>query len=109
MPGRPGDVGAMLISQLETLAGPDIRILLKKEKPWASITFSGTRHYLIIDATGNGGVQSMNRFIKRLPDQVFDLPDHFIADLLIRDPAPGDQEVMLEILTIIDPVARPES
>lgn len=109
MPGKSGDVGAMLVGQLEMLAGPDVRILLKKEKSWASITFSGTRHYLIINAAGNGGAQSMNRLIKHLPKQAFDLPGHFVADLLIRDHEPDDQEIRVDILTIIDPVARPES
>jgi hypothetical protein len=99
----PQDVGEILILQIQGLTGPDIKIARKRERPWASITFSGTRHYIEISPASGRIEHAADQFIKKLPSHEFELPGHFVADLLVRDHAPQDSAIIVEVLTIHDP------
>ncbi len=98
------DVAELLIEQLNELLGTACAVTLKREKPWASITFSGTRHYLEIQMVGGADQNAISKRVCALPDHEFALPGYFVADLLIRERDKGSPEIQLEILTIVDPV-----
>lgn len=105
------DAGYAVADQIATLAGPGLAVALKREKPWASVTFSGTRHYIEIRAD-DGQSEQISRAIlgilaRDLPDHEFDLPSRFVADLLVRDDQSSAACLVIEILTIIDPVCDP--
>ena len=91
------DVGALLIDQIGVMMGPDYAVTMARERPWASITFSGTRHSIVV-----GGLPS---FAEKLAEQEFILPGHFVADLLVAGRNAQDGSIKIEILTIIDPLA----
>lgn len=83
---------------LRHLAPAELRTA--RERPWASITFSGARHWLAIlvrDADAEHLATS-------LAEAEFDLPGAFVADIAVtaRLPDPGGCVLMIEALTVID-------
>jgi len=110
---RRMDPGSQLLTQIQMLAGEDIVILPLKERPWASITFAGTRHYLEILCTGSAAAEKVEKLSRILPDHDFDLGRYFVADLVItqvKKPKDVDEAFRLsvEALTIADPVSGKE-
>ena len=96
------DIGDLLIAQLMALFSPDANIRLNGEKPWASITFSGTRYGFEVKLpSGCPDAQ-----LQSLPDHEFDLPGHFVADVLIHERRHDAAFTLIEILTIADPVSE---
>ncbi|MGQ7829558.1 hypothetical protein [Altererythrobacter sp. Z27] len=53
------------------------------ETPWASITFAGSRHELMLDFAGPEAVAAGERFIAALPDHEFAIPGQLVADATI--------------------------
>ena len=60
-------------------------VLSHEEKPWASITFSGTRHEVMLDFDGREAVEVGEEFIAALPDHEFTLPGQLVADATVRE------------------------
>lgn len=99
------DVGSNLVEQIKILIGQHQQVVMTRERPWASITFSGTRHTIeIIPTTG-----SRDAFAASLGDWLanheFELPGHFVADVLVHAAEQKARSFTLEILTIDDPLA----
>lgn len=118
MPSRShskGESNGKLVNQLTTqlhdLTGPNCTILLKRERPWASITFSGTRHLFEIDCAAGDAERIRQKLEESLPEHEFDLTGYFVADALVEaapDHAGPDEQlqtVCIDILTITDPVS----
>lgn len=55
------------------------------ETPWSSITFSGTRHELVIEFAGVDEVEAGERLIHQLPEHEFRIPGHLVADASVRE------------------------
>ncbi|WP_423142639.1 hypothetical protein ACOYW6_04635 [Parablastomonas sp. CN1-191] len=53
------------------------------ERPWASVTFSGTRHTLTFAFSGTDGIAAGERFIAALPEHEFALPRQLVADAAV--------------------------
>lgn len=68
---------------LLALAEAQGQILSHRETPWASITFSGTRHELVFEFTGIAAGKAGERFIAALPDHEFAIPGQLVADATI--------------------------
>ena len=94
---RRTDVGSLLLEQISALVGPAHDVKMIRQRPWASITFSGTRHYVTIRQAEQESATLPPSFAEQLSEHEFDLPGHFVADMLF-------DEMTIEILTIIDPV-----
>ena len=58
-------------------------LLAHDEKAWASITFSGTRHEVVLEFCGPEAVAGGEELIERLPDHEFALPGQLVADATI--------------------------
>lgn len=58
-------------------------LLSHEEKAWASITFSGTRHEVVLEFCGPDAVAAGEELIERLPDHEFTLPAQLVADATI--------------------------
>ena len=69
---------------LIALAEAQPTILTHEEKAWASITFSGTRHELLLDFDGPEAVAAGERFIAALPDHEFALAGQLVADASVQ-------------------------
>ncbi|MFN3863407.1 MAG: hypothetical protein ACK4RT_03900 [Erythrobacter sp.] len=68
---------------LAALAGGHGTVLAHEETAWASITFSGTRHELVLEFCGAEAVAGGEELIARLPDHEFALPGQLVADATI--------------------------
>lgn len=96
-----------LLSAVLQLAGGKAELLRHAERPWASATFSGSRHTIALSFTGEDAVADGEAFIAALPDHEFTLPRHIVADAAISavehglDPAPH-MTVEVELLLLED-------
>lgn len=62
------------------LAQGKASLLMHEEKAWASITFAGARHELMLDFDGRDAVAAGEDFIAALPDHEFAIPGQLVAD-----------------------------
>ncbi len=62
------------------LTGGNGTVLEHTEKAWASITFAGTRHEVVLEFCGAEAVAAGEELIERLPDHEFTLPGQLVAD-----------------------------
>jgi len=68
---------------LMTLTGGAGTLITHEEKAWASITFSGTRHEVVLEFSGADAVVGGEELIARLPDHEFAIPGQLVADATI--------------------------
>jgi hypothetical protein len=68
---------------LMSLSGGAGTLLTHDEKAWASITFSGTRHEVVLEFCGAEAVVGGEELIERLPDHEFLIPGQLVADATI--------------------------
>lgn len=73
-----------LLSELAALGGPHVEFLRHNERPWSSVTFSGSRHRVAMAFTGSEAVSDGERLIAALPDHEFAIPGQLVADATIR-------------------------
>ena len=99
---RRRDPGSLLSSQIESLAGDRASVTLKRERPWASITFAGTRHSLAVNWAAGTDPATVENLAEALPAHEFSIPGHFVADILVTEQS--KTRLLVEALSIIDPV-----
>jgi len=96
-----------LLSAVLQLAGGKVELLRHAEQPWASATFSGSRHTIALSFTGEDAIAAGEAFLEALPDHEFSLPRHIVADAAVSevehilDPAPK-LTVEVELLLLED-------
>nr|WP_137677937.1 hypothetical protein [Parerythrobacter lutipelagi] len=74
-------------------------IISHSEKPWASITFAGSRHRLRIAFTGPEDVEAGEELVAELPEHEFALGGQLVADATIT----GVEHTMLpEPMLVVD-------
>ena len=74
-------------------------------RPWASITFAGERHALVLCLPGPGAQAAVDAFLDGLADREFALRGQIVADIEatgIRRDEDGQIRLMIEALTIED-------
>ena len=69
---------------LQVLAGYQGQITAHRQQAWASITFSGARHTLILQFHGAGSIPAGETFIAALPDHEFSIPGQIVAEATIQ-------------------------
>lgn len=72
-----------LLSQVLQLAGNEAEFLRHAEKPWASATFSGARHTIVLAFEGLAASENGEVFIAALPEHEFSFPRYLVADAAI--------------------------
>jgi hypothetical protein len=70
-------------SALLVMSGGAGTVLSHEEKAWASITFSGTRHEVVMEFCGPEAVAAGEDLIEQLPDHEFSIPGQLVADATI--------------------------
>lgn len=82
----------------------EVRPLARAE--WASVTFTGARHRLLVLLDGEGAVGAAAEFLRDLPELDFAIAGHIVADLLLiaeeRRDGGAYAALELEALTIED-------
>lgn len=58
-------------------------LLSHEERAWASITFAGTRHELVLRFAGIEQVEAGELLIAQLPDHEFSIPGQLVADACV--------------------------
>ena len=96
-----------LLSALMGLAGGRAELIRHAERPWASVTFAGSRHTVLLAFTGSEAVEAGEAFIAALPDHEFTIPRQLVADAAVLTlehvllPEPRI-EVEIEVLLLED-------
>ena len=67
------------------LAQDRATILAHSEKSWASVTFAGARHRLVLVFEGARAIDAGELFIALLPEHEFDLPGQLVADATVTE------------------------
>ena len=72
-----------LLSAVMELAGKQAELLRHSESPWASVTFSGSRHAISLAFAGSETVSAGEAFIAALPEHEFAVPRQIVADAAV--------------------------
>lgn len=72
-----------LLDALLALSGGHAELLSHAERPWASATFSGSRHDVSLAFNGNEALDAADHFIEALPEHEFDIPGQLVADAAV--------------------------
>ena len=72
-----------LLGAVMDLAGGQAELLRHTEHPWASVTFSGSRHAMALAFTGDQAVEAGKAFIAALPDHEFTVARQIVADAAV--------------------------
>jgi hypothetical protein len=72
-----------LLSAVMQLAGGKAELLRHSEQPWASVTFSGSRHKIALAFTGSEAAEMGEEFIAALPEHEFEVPRQIVADAAV--------------------------
>lgn len=82
-PARPRSrrsTGERLEEALITLSGGLGKVTIHREMPWASVTFSGTRHRVTLCYTGQSEVEAGEFMLAEVEEHEFRIPGQLVAD-----------------------------
>lgn len=79
-PRPPRAPWTQLLNAVLRVAGRQAEMVSHGERPWASATFSGSRHSIVLTFTGAGAQAAGEAFIAALPEHEFTLPGQLVAD-----------------------------
>ncbi len=60
-------------------------IVAHNEKSWASVTFAGARHRLVLEFEDEEGIKAGEMFIALLPEHEFAIPGQIVADATVTE------------------------
>ena len=72
-----------LLSAVMRLAGGHAELLRHSENPWASVTFSGSRHTIALCFTGEAGLADGEAFIALLGEHEFDITRQVVIEAAV--------------------------
>lgn len=75
--------GHPLLSALMELAGRKADLVSHCERSWASATFSGTRHEVVLSFAGAAAIAAGEQFIADLPEHEFTISGSLVADAVV--------------------------
>jgi hypothetical protein len=100
---RPDAATALLRALGDRLAGAgaDYRVEELRCRSWASATFTGARHQLVLLVEGE---ESAERFLSGIEEAEFALPLHILADISVESKERSEDgvRIALEALTVED-------
>jgi hypothetical protein len=72
-----------LLAAVFELAENKAELLRHGERAWASVTFSGARHEIVLCFSGAAAVAAGEALIDALPDHEFAIPGQLVADATV--------------------------
>jgi hypothetical protein len=72
-----------LLSALMDMSRGQAELISHNERNWASVTFTGTRHTIVLAFTGAEAIGAGEDFTATLPDHEFAIPRQIVADASI--------------------------
>jgi len=88
-----------LLRAVTALAGQGAELLSHTEQPWASVTFAGTRHTIVLRYEGWEACDAAELLIAALPEHEFEIPRTLVADATV---ARLDQVVLPEPMMTVE-------
>lgn len=80
---RRHGAGQQLLDAVLALAGNHGSAISHKQRPWHSVTFSGTRHSFELVFSGEAAVLAGEALIELLPEHEFTIPGNLVADACV--------------------------
>jgi len=74
-----------LITQLLDRAGSDSSVIATSSRAWASATFLGARHVILLKLGGTGHAARADVLMETLPGMEFAIAGHIVADLCVDE------------------------
>lgn len=90
---------AQILAAVLRLAGGKAELLRHSERPWASVTFSGTRHAIALAFAGADALAAGEAFIAALPEHEFTIPRQLVADATVTS---VDHETLPEPRMVVE-------
>ncbi|WP_072379100.1 hypothetical protein [Novosphingobium sp. NDB2Meth1] len=75
--------GERLLRAVVALAGPHAELMQHSEAPWASVTFAGTRHTIVLHFQGWEACDAAEELMAALPEHEFTIPRTLVADAAV--------------------------
>lgn len=75
--------GERLLRAITALAGPHAELMEHREAPWASVTFAGTRHSIVLRYEGWEACDAAEELMAELPEHEFTIPRTLVADAAV--------------------------
>ncbi|GEN99897.1 hypothetical protein NSE01_17300 [Novosphingobium sediminis] len=72
-----------MLRALMALAGPHAELMEHSEAPWASVTFAGTRHSIVLHYQGWEACDAAEELMAALPEHEFTIPRTLVADAAV--------------------------
>ncbi len=72
-----------LLSALFELGQGQAELVRHSERNWASATFAGTRHNVVLAFSGTDAIAAGETLIAALPDHAFTVPGQLVADAAV--------------------------
>jgi hypothetical protein len=87
---------------LQLLPEAELRLILSDSTSWASATFAGARHLVLLERGADGAFTDCERnTIEALKDHEFDISRHLVADLAAEILIDGERQLLrIEALTV---------
>ncbi|MDQ4418902.1 hypothetical protein OOT33_00375 [Sphingobium sp. DEHP117] len=79
------DPHVRVIACLSEFAGPNIAVVASSSRPWASATFIGAQHRVILRFAGDDAAERAARFADALPEAEFTIAGHIVADACVDE------------------------
>ena len=76
---------AKLLDALLALTGGHGELVSHTERPWASATFSGSRHTVTLNFDGLEAIAAAEQFIEAVPEHEFTIPGQLVADVAVNE------------------------
>jgi hypothetical protein len=98
--------GERLRDAILDLADHKAVVLAHNETSWASITFAGARHKLLLAFSGASAIEAGEQLVASLPDHEFAIPGQLVAEAAVVEVdhrlAPPSMRVTCELLLLED-------
>lgn len=85
-----------VLRALDRMLPEGTAILTSEAEPWASVTFSGARHLVLVECTS---LEAVIDLVGALPDHPFSVPGHIMID---ATGLASGTAVAIELLTVED-------
>jgi len=72
-----------LLTAVMNLTGGKAELIRHSEQPWASVTFAGTRHTIVLAFTGAEAIEAGETFLALVPEHEFAIPRQLVADATV--------------------------
>jgi len=74
-----------VIAQLVEFGGADMSVIASSSRPWASATFIGAQHRVVVQFSGHDAHGNAARFADKLPEAEFSISGHIVADASVDE------------------------